>query len=79
MKEKMIGESELEPYLEFVRLNRDVQVRLHLMNKHTEQKLKDMKELQTVCKKMSHLKGKFKFKIEDKEVAKQVLKHGRWY
>ena len=70
---KCYREDELEDYLRFAELKRDITVRLHILNKMSEFRLQMMKELDAQCKAIARLKEKTGLKL-DADLRKEINK-----
>jgi len=77
MKVEVIKVSELEPYLEYKKLEGILTQKLNSILRVTELKHKWTKELMPLCTKMRALRSKYKFKT-DKEMIRQIKKHSAY-
>ena len=81
MQTEVIMLSEIEDYLKFVELQRDLVVRLHTYKESQELQLKRLKDIERVAKNLALLKQKNKFKIlgdSRDEVLKAIKKYARY-
>jgi len=74
MNIEVLPMDKLEPYMKFVELKRELQVRLQIMLEEKEMQLKRMEIIKTICEHIRDLRQVHHFKLE-MDVAKEVNKY----
>ena len=77
---KSININELDDYLEFVKLHRDLKVRLKLLLKMDELKLKQLQDIKNVSMALKIYKEKLHLTSADldEEVKNAIKKYAKW-
>jgi hypothetical protein len=76
MKTEVILVSEIEDYLQYVKLQRDMDVRLKLVLETQEKVLEQMKHIKNTATILKQMKEKYKFNT-DKEMVALIRKYAR--
>lgn len=76
MKAEVILLSDIEPYLEFVKLKRDMTVRLKILEDNQANILKQLEHIKLVATILRQMKEKYKFNT-DKEMMALIRKYAR--
>ncbi len=74
MKTAVIKVSELQPFLEFVRLEREFVVKLTRIKELKEWELNELKQCKKVARKLREIKSKYRFKT-NKEMTQQIARY----
>jgi hypothetical protein len=77
MKTEVILASELEPYLQYAKLTREMQVKLAMVLEHQEQIKKHLEAVRDLATTLARIRQAHNFKT-DKEMLRAIRKHARF-
>jgi hypothetical protein len=75
-KQNLIDVDEVEDYLQYTRLLRELQVRLTIMKEERERALDESKRIVTIANYLKLLKDKHKFK-DEKEISQMIRRYAK--